>query len=229
MNVFYLEPTHFFMTELQHKILEELGTHTQSGVEDLSKPQFVKTEMDAIERSLKPHLYFTIFFTLTFSFQLLTSLIVRPEEISLIRITFSFLGWAACLYFFQSWIKKKKRLALLELLKSSYSDEIDLDNWLSKNKKPFSGIFSTLFISKSKSLNQIERLRQSKYMFFITQVAMLIAFTAMAFNGNGIMAYTAPVFMLLTPLVFIDWKVHSYFYSLQVFNNYERYEQLVSH
>ena len=173
--------------------------------------------MDAIERSLKPHLYFTIFFTLTFSFQLLTSLIVRPEEISLIRITFSYLGQAACLYFFQQCIKKKKRLALLELLKSSYSDEIDLDNWLSKNKKPFSGIFSTLFISKSKSLNQIERLRQSKYMFFITQVAMLISFTAMAFNGNGIMAYTAPVFMLLTPLVFIDWKVHSYFYSLQVF------------
>ncbi|NVJ48055.1 MAG: hypothetical protein HWE07_13045 [Cytophagia bacterium] len=216
------------MTELQSKILEGLGSTTQSGVKDLSEAQFVKTEIDAIERSLKPHLYSTIFFTLAFSFQLFASLIERPEEISLIRITFSFLGWAACLYFFQSWIKKKKRLALLELLKSCYSDEIDLDNWLSKNKKPFSGIFSTLFISKSKSLNEIERLRQSKYMFFITQAAMLIAFTAMAFDGNSIMAYASPVFMLLTPLVFIDWKVHSYFYSLQVFSNYERGELSVS-
>lgn len=216
------------MTELQSKILEELGPTTQSGVKDLSEAQFVKTEIDAIKRSLKPHLYSTIFFTFVFSFQLLATLIERPEAINLIRIVFSFLGWAACLYFFNSWVNKKKSLALLELLSSSYTGEIDLNEWLSKNKKPFTGIFSTLFISKSKSLNEMERLRQSKYIFFITQAAMLIAFTAMAIDGNNVMAYTSPIFMLLTPLVFIDWKVHSYFYSLQVFSNYERGELSVS-
>lgn len=228
LNVFYIESTHFIMTELQSKILEALGSTTQSGVEDLSEPQFVKTEMNAIERSLKPHLYSTIFFAVAFSFQLLTSLIERPGEISLIRIAFSFLGWAACLFFFNSWVKKKKSLALLELLSSSYTGEIDLNEWLSKNKKPFTGIFSTLFISKSKSLNEIERLRQSKYMFFITQTAMLVAFTAMAIDGSSIMAYTSPVLMLLTVLIFLDWKVQSYFYSLQVFSNYERGELSVS-
>lgn len=216
------------MTELQSKILEELGATTQSGVKDLSEPQFVKTEMDAVERNLKPHLYSTIYFTFVFSFQLFSGLLESPDGIIEFQIIFSLLGWGACLYFFHTWIKKKKRLALLELLQSCYAREIDLDNWLVKNRRPFSGLFSTLFVSKSKNLNDMERLRQSKYMFFITQAAMLLAFTFMAVNGNTVMVYTSPVLMLLTALVFIDWKVQSYFYSLSVFSNYERNELLVS-
>jgi len=209
------------MTELQNRILEELGSTTQSGVYDLSEPEFVKTEMDAVQRNLKPHLYSTIFFTIVFSFQLLSGLLESPEVTSRFQIIISFLGWGACLYFFHTWIKKKKRLALLELLYTTYSNQPDLDHWLNKNKKPLSGIFSTMFISKSKRLNDIERLRQSKFMFFITQAAMLVAFTFLAINGSHVMAYTSPVFMLLTVLVFLDWKVQSFIYSLNVFSNYD--------
>lgn len=75
----------------------------------------------------------------------------------------------------------------------------------------------------------MERLRQSKYILFITQAAMLLAFTLMAVNGNSITVYTSPFFMLLTALIFFDWKVQSYFYSLSVFNNYEQNELSVPH
>ncbi|KYG75713.1 hypothetical protein [Roseivirga spongicola] len=201
------------MTELQNKILEELGKTTQSGVEDLRHSEFVETEIRSVQNGLKTNFYLTLFFIITFIFKVFDQLL-PSGELGIISIFFLLISWSVCLLFFYNWVTKKKRLALLRLLRCSFNQSIDFDSWLVECKNQFWGWLWKLTVANSKVLSDLERKRQNKRLFFFTNIALVLTFLTSAYLGNTIMVFATPIIMLLSALTFLDWQIHSYYFKL---------------
>lgn len=208
------------MTELQKKIQEELGSATNSGVEDLSQPAFIETEIRSVERGLKTSLYLTLFFIGNLTFQVFDKL-VTSGEVHLFSTLFLFSCWAVCFLFLHNWMNKKRRLAYLKLLLSYHKQELDYNSWLVESKNQFWGWLWKLTVGNSKALNDLERKRQTKRLFFLTNIAMVLTFLFSAYLGNTIMVFTTPILMLLSVLTFLDWQIHSYYFKLINLQFYE--------
>ena len=202
------------MTELQKKILATLGPNTYSGVKDLSEPTFIETEIRSIEKSLEFHLYGTLLYSFIFIFQVFNTLKDWPEK-SIIYLIIYFSQWLVSLYFLHTWFKKKQSQKFLKLLLATHLKKVNIEEWVLSHQQIISGWFWPFYSKKRNSLELLEERRKTKLLHFITELILVGSFTFMAINKGGPMVYGVPLCMGLSILTFLDWKVHTYIFTIK--------------
>lgn len=202
------------MTELQQKILANLGSNTNSGVKDLSETAFIETEIRSLENGLRFHLYGTLLYAFIFIFQIFIAIKNLPEK-GIIYLIIYLAFWLISLYFLNTWFNKKQRIKLLKLLLSTHYEQVNLENWVESNRQIMKGWFWNWNSPKSKNLEGLGENSHSKLMFFITQLVLVFTFTYMAADNKGPMVYGATLCMVNTTLTFLDWKLHTYLFLIK--------------
>lgn len=202
------------MTELQQKILANLGSNTNSGVQDLSETAFIETEIRSLENGLRFHLYGTLLYAFIFIFQIFIAIKNWPEK-GIIYLIIYLAFWLISLYFLNTWFNKKQRIKLLKLLLSTHYEQVNLENWVESNRQIMKGWFWNWNSPKSKNLEGLGENRHSKLMFFITQLVLVFTFTYMAADNKEPMVYGAALSMVTTIFTFLDWKLHTYLFLIK--------------
>lgn len=188
----------------------------------MDQPEFIDTEIRALKKGLKSHFGFCIFFSLIAGANLFTDLTYNSDSNDWIYIISSLSIWFLCLFFFHNWFNKRKKVALLRLLKESQYGNEDLESWYEKEKD----ILQMKVLTKNTAKASYQALGSTvsqKRIFFIAQMIVFFLFIQRAAVSSDVLfSVISLVMMLVVTISLIDFKYTQYILTLKALRDSPR-------
>lgn len=209
------------MNTLQELIYEKLPKSNLSGLDSLDRPEFIDTELRGLNSGLKSHFGFCVFFSLVATANLFINLTHRNTENEWIYISSFIFIWFLCLFFFHTWFNKRKKVALLRLLKESEGSHEDLESWYKKEKD----ILQMKVLTKNTAKASYQKLGSAlgqKRIFFLTQMIVFFLLLERATTEGLFFAVISLIMMLVVTLSLFDFKYTQYILTLKAMRDSPR-------